>query len=92
MKFYRLSPSRVMRIIRFPLRVEEGIAPNTVAMMQGVYGRKQPYEIWTMIQANKKGDIVRIISAWRYPGKTKPRSEIALDFLKNEYFEFKSSE
>ncbi len=33
MKFYGLAESRVKRIIRFPARYEEGIAPKTVAVM-----------------------------------------------------------
>jgi hypothetical protein len=32
-------------------------------------------EIWTMAQTNKKGD-TKIISAWRYPGKSKPRAPL----------------
>jgi hypothetical protein len=30
----------------------------------------------------------KIISAWRYPGMTRPRSEIAMDTLRREYREF----
>ena len=38
------------RVIGFPKRIEEGIAPDTVAMMQSAGTEKHPYEIWVMIQ------------------------------------------
>lgn len=82
LRFYRLSAARIMRVIHSPLRIEEGIAPNTVAMMQGIYNRKQPYEIWTMVQGGKKGAEMRIISAWRYPGKTKPGEPLPNEILR----------
>lgn len=53
-----------------PKRTEEGIAPGTIAMMQRAGSEKHPYEIWTMFVKNNKGK--RIVSAWKYPGKTKP--------------------
>jgi len=95
MRFYKLSESRVKRVLHSPKRIEEGIAPKTVAMMQpasvkttaGKADWKQ--EIWVMIQ-DKKGER-KVISAWRYPGRTKPRSEIALDILRREYSDFTSS-
>jgi hypothetical protein len=34
MKFYGLSEARVKRVLRAPKRVEEGIAENTIALMQ----------------------------------------------------------
>ena len=66
MTFYGLSPDRVRRVIRSPKRVEEGIAENTVAVMQFSTNIKKPTEVWTMYQ--KKGNKKIIISAWRYPG------------------------
>ena len=33
MRFYRISESLVKRIVRFPKRIEEGIAPGTTAVM-----------------------------------------------------------
>lgn len=92
MAFYRLSEGLVKRILRSPKRVEEGIAPDTVAMMQpasvkttaGKADWKQ--EIWIMVQDSNTER--KIISAWRYPGKTKPRSETLLDILNNEYNEY----
>lgn len=90
MNFYRLSKQRVRRVLNSPKRIEEGIAPNTIAMMQPAGSKKHPYEIWVMVQKAKRKSqsakcIVKVISAWKYPGRTKPRSEIMLDFLKREY-------
>ncbi len=89
MKFYRLSKQRILRVLNSPKRIEEGIAPDTIAMMQSAGSQKHPYEIWVMIQETKARR--KIISAWRYPGKTKPRSEIALDFLQREYSDYVSN-
>ncbi len=33
MRFYRISESLVKRVVRFPKRIEEGIAPGTTAVM-----------------------------------------------------------
>jgi len=88
MRYYHFSEQRVKRVLNSPKRVEEGIAPNTIAMMQVAGSKKHPYEIWVMIQKTKIRR--KIISAWKYPGRTNPRSEIALDFLKREYSEYAS--
>ena len=32
MRYYKLSESRIKRILNYPKRIEEGIAKNTVAM------------------------------------------------------------
>lgn len=85
MAFYRLSEGLVKRILRSPKRVEEGIAPDTVAMMQSAGTKKNPYEVWVMAQDSNAER--KIISVWRYPGKTKERGKDALDFLRNEYNE-----
>ncbi len=84
MAFYGLSPDRVKRVIRNPKRVEDGVAENTVAVMQSGTNQKKPSEVWVMYQQkvkskNEKGKIQDskikipdskfiIISAWRYPG------------------------
>jgi hypothetical protein len=47
MRQYGLSESRVKRVIRFPTRYEEGIVPNTVAVMQPA-GTQRYSEIWVM--------------------------------------------
>jgi len=98
MRFWGLSQSRVRRAIKSPLRVEEGIAPDTIAVMQpasykGVgEARTWTQEIWVMYvlqsaggkreDSHKKGkEGVRIISAWRYPGKTKPREGLPEEIM-----------
>jgi hypothetical protein len=119
MAFYRLSEQRVMRVIHSPKRIEEGVAPKTVAMMQPASvrirteavlsdvprrnaerSRRTPMnsglalkgkeswsqEIWVMIQ--DLGKQRKIISAWRYPGMTKLRSDASMDFMRKEYREF----
>jgi hypothetical protein len=96
MRFYRLSEQRVRRVLNSPYRIEEGIAPNTLAYMQAVSLKKKgnkkiwSSEIWVMIQEEKKNKskIIKIISAWRYPGMTKPRNEKTLEILRKEYEEY----
>lgn|SRR3989344_3145060 len=85
MRYYGLSEARVKRIIHSPKRIEEGIAPKTVAMMQSAGSAKHPYELWVMIQ--DVGQKRKIISAWRYPGETKPRSEVTIKILKDHFEE-----
>jgi hypothetical protein len=92
MNHYRLSPARVRRVLHSPKRVEEGIAPSTIAMMQPSSMKSATswtQEIWVMFQDEKQTRTV--ISAWRYPGVTKPRAEVKA-FLRNEYKEFLASQ
>lgn len=97
MRYYGLSESRVLRIFRNPKRLEEGIAENTTAAMQRAGSIKHPYEIWMMYQKKLKTQNVKfktkednnkqiaIISAWKYPGITKPGAEIPIpEEIKNE--------
>jgi len=70
MRQYRFSEKRVLRIFRKPDRVEEGIAEGTVAAMQVTGTKKHPTEAWTMYVILKKPRGIKIISAWRYPGRT----------------------
>jgi hypothetical protein len=97
MRHYGLSEGRVRRVIHSPKRVEEGIAPGTIAAMQASTGSKKPYEIWVMYQVLKHKTRImkqtkalrmlqasgfmlqgkkRIITAWRYPGVSKPRAAL----------------
>jgi hypothetical protein len=76
MRYYRLAPSRVKRVFRHPGRVEEGVAENTLAAMQSAGSKKHPYEVWIMYQLGK--DRIKIISAWRYPGVTKPGDRVPI--------------
>ena len=74
MRQYRISEGLVRRIIRSPKRMEEGVAPDTVAVMQPA-GHKRPYEVWVMYQ--KKPKII-VISAWRYPGISPVRAAVPI--------------
>lgn len=86
MRYYGFSEKRVLRILRKPERIEEGIALKTIAAMQGAGTKKNPTEVWMMYQIIKlkiknpapsngarRGQKlkVKIISAWRYPGQTR---------------------
>jgi len=79
MGYYRLSESRVKSVINYPDRVEEGIAPKTIAIMKAVTGVKHPYEVWVMVQEVKARR--KIISAWRYPGQTSPGDPLPPEIL-----------
>lgn len=72
MRYYGLSEQRVLKILRKPERKEEGIAQKTIAAMQISGTKKNPTEVWMMYQVRKaeKFKQIRIISAWRYPGRT----------------------
>lgn len=87
MLFYGLSEQRIKRVIGHPDRLEEGIAPNTIACMQAAGSQKRRQEIWTMYQsafakamAGKKTKI-KIISTWRYPGKSPAKNPIPAEIL-----------
>jgi len=75
-KQYRFSEKRVLRILRHPDRIEEGIAEGTIASMELTGTKKHPTEAWAMyviIKSKVKGqksNVIKIISAWRYPGRT----------------------
>jgi hypothetical protein len=90
MAFYNLSKSRVKRVLRHPQRVENGIVEGTLASMQKAGSKKHPYEIWVMYQIKSQNDKAKfqnqnpkikpiiIISAWKYPGITKPNEPIPI--------------
>lgn len=89
MRQYRLSESRLKRVLRKPDRREAGIAPRTIAVMQITGTKKHQTEIWLMYQKKKKENKLKIISAWRYPartpeGKMPPIPEDTLWELENE--------
>jgi len=87
MRHYGLSEQRIKRVIRHPARIEEAIVPNMIAVM--CPNKKQ--EIWamyTLIKSNVKNQMsrVKVITAWRYPGKSPARNPIPqeiLDEIKN---------
>jgi len=81
MRQYGLSKSKLLQLLYKPDRKEEGIAPGTTAVMRTnkAYGNKPKKvngEIWLMYQDAK--DIRKIISAWRYPGVSKPGEKIPI--------------
>lgn len=95
MRFYHLSEARVKRVLHSPKRIEEGIAPGTIAMMQRAGSAKHPYEIWTMVVKTKEaptpkegrgpdrsGGSTKVISAWKYPGITKPGQPLPEEILR----------
>lgn len=77
MSYYRLSETRLKRVLNNPKRKELGIAPGTVAVMQVTGSKKHPTEIWLMYQ-NLKGGKVRIVTAWRYPGRSPIRGPVPI--------------
>jgi len=83
MQYYGLSAQRILRVINNPARKEEGLAENTVAVMQpaSVNRKKQTWssEIWVMYQTVKSQ--YKIISAWRYPGVSPQRNCIPQEIL-----------
>jgi len=82
MMFYGLSAAKVRTVLARYDRTEPGIAPNTVAVMKRSGSAKNPQEIWAMYQDRKitlDGIPTAqriIITAWRYPGVSKPREAI----------------
>ncbi len=70
MRQYRFSEKRVLNIFRKPDKKEEGIALGTIANMQITGTKKHPTEAWMMYVILKKPKGIKIISAWRYPGRT----------------------
>ena len=93
MRQYGLSKSKLLGILRKPERKEQGIVSGTTAVMKTnptplklrgaskVFSKwqrpnKAPGEIWLMYKDTK--DFRRIISAWRYPGISKPGEEVPI--------------
>ncbi len=90
MSQYGLSEQKVKGVIRNPKRTEKGIAPKTAAVMQAVSPKvvegKETWkqELWVMYVKKKTKtiagfppkEVLRIISAWRYPGISPRRSPI----------------
>ena len=75
MRYYGLSQQRIKRIIRHPARVEEAIVPNMIAVMSPDKNK----EIWAMYKLEKSQ--FKIITAWRYPGKSPARHPIPQEIL-----------
>jgi len=58
-------------------RTEVGVAKGTIAHMRRAGSKKRPQEVWIMFEPLKPG-LVRMISAWRYPGVSKVRAPIPI--------------
>lgn len=98
MKQYGLTAQRVLRVVKNPQRVEEGIVKNTIAVMQPASLRTKEgkrvwsSEIWAMYQIKRKTQSekrkifgqqrIRIISAWRYPGVSPKHDPIPEEILR----------
>ena len=85
MRYYGLSPQRIKRIVRHPARTEEAVIPGMIAAMSPATGKNYS-EIWTiyaLAKSNVKSQMskVRIITAWRYPGKSPARNPIPREIL-----------
>lgn len=92
MRRYGLSESRLKRIIRYPKRVEESIVPGLIAAMQPA-GTKKYQELWVMYKIENsnvkakmskpqmRGKQIKIITAWRYPGKSPERDPVPQEIL-----------
>lgn len=91
MRQYGLSKQKIISILRKPERCEIGIAPGTSAAMRAnkVFfkakqisikdawkPKKAPGEIWVMYRDTN--EFRKIISAWRFPGVSKPGEEIPI--------------
>ena len=86
MKFYGLSPQRVLRVLKNSERREQAVVPGCAACMQTV-GAKRKTEIWMMYRDQLKtenqklktgGGHKKIITAWRYPGVSPVRDKIPI--------------
>ena len=75
MRQYGLSKNKLINLLYKPQRKEQGIVPGTTAVMKTnrSYSKKvkmAPGETWLMYKDVK--NLRKIISAWRYPGISKP--------------------
>ena len=80
MRYYRLSESRIRRVLRHPDRTEQSIVEGAVAFMQRAGTSTRPSEIWVMGIPSPQGKLI-LVSAWRYPGKSPERDPVPEDIL-----------
>lgn len=97
MRYYGLSAQKILGVINRPLRKEEGIVKNTIAVMQPASVKTtagKPVwrrETWVMYQKSKiKGKQSKIISAWRYPGVSPKKNPIPEEILREASEELES--
>lgn len=82
----------MIRVLRYPMRIEEGILDGAVACMQpagsGGAGGKKYSEIWAMYVIGAKHKAknekqLKIITVWRYPGKSPQRDPVPAEILRD---------
>ena len=84
MRQYGISKTKVLSVLAKPDRREQSIVPGTEAVMRTnilfstAKIKKPSGEIWLMYQDIKNKGLRKIISAWRYPGISKPGEEIPI--------------
>ena len=89
MRQYGLSKTKLVNLIQRPERSEQGIAQGTTAVMKTNQSyatfstvkkktKKATGEIWLMYADVKGSHVRKIISAWRYPGVSKPGENIPI--------------
>ncbi|MDD4901445.1 MAG: hypothetical protein PHS62_05120 [Patescibacteria group bacterium] len=87
MRYYGLTAQRILRVINHPVRIEEGVAENTTAVMQPASinrksapgGKSWNSEIWAMYKL--LDGRYKIISAWRYPGVSPKRNYLPAEIM-----------
>ena len=78
MLFYSMPASLIKRVIRYPERMEKGIAEGTVAAMKKA-GAKKAQEYWVMyVPGTKKKKQIRVITEWRCPGVSPVREAVPI--------------
>lgn len=93
MQQYGLSEQRVRRVIKSPERIEEGIVPKTIAVMQRASSNKKSGEIWAMYKLRKSEANSKFqapISKRDINSKINKNSEIK-ELFKNLKFRIKNS-
>lgn len=100
MMFYSISEQKIKTILKSPDRREEGIAPDTMAVMKRNDTPKRKEELWVLYASSGKptsmaarllGEKKVMISTWRYPGKSKlgkpiPIPDEILQEIRKEWF------
>ncbi len=77
MMHYGLSADRVKRVIRAPRRMEAGVAPGTLAVMQPAGTSKKPWEVWVMYLEKKSNPLRQSFSEASKQHATSNMSRVA---------------
>src|SRR6056297_3979890 len=80
-RYYSLPKTKLKRMLYEFDRKEQGIAPNTIAVMKRVKKTRET-EIWLMYEEIENE--IKIVSAWRYPGTTEKDESI---YIPSDVFE-----